>query len=570
MTRYSLHAIILACSLWLPSVCFGQDDLDSFRPADTSSPRSTLREFIEATNKLHARLKADSYLDRNSTKHRPLALKILDCLDASQLPQYDREAAASEAALCLKEIIDRFKIPPYETIPGEEQLANRSEDETISRWTLPGTRLTIARIEDGPQRHEYLFSSGTVERAVSVYNDVRMLPYRDQGPATTPDFYQWYLTAAANPLIGDLVDRLPQFLKNSFWGQAIWKWVGLLLGAALCIFLMIVLYQIHNIVAEAWRPKPLLFCLTIVPPMLAAVAPLCFYQFCNRVLSLRSTPLYLVGFAANLIAIIASVVVVFGISTRIAILIIAAPRINPNGLDAQFIRIMSKIVGVIAAVVVLLEGGHYLGIPIATLVASAGIGGLALALAAQDSLRTLFGTLMLLIDKPFRVGERIVTGKYDGVVEEIGLRSTRLRLLTGHQVSIPNDELARSDIENVGRRPHIRRLTDIRLPLITTQHKITEAIELLRSSLENHEGMTPEYPPRITFLESTAEAHVIRVIYWYSPPKYWDYLAFGERWQLDVLEKFENHGICLAVPIRVTGTTPLHEEVVSGKANKAD
>ena len=571
MTHRNLCIIFLACSLSLPSICFGQSELTAFRPANTSSPRSTLREFIEATNELHARLKADSYLDRNSTKHRPLALKILDCLDASRLPQYDREAAASEAALCLKEIIDRFEIPPYEAIPGKEQLANENKSEQPTKWTIPGTRLTIARIEDGPQRHEYLFSSGTVARAVSVYEDVRLLPYRDQGPATTPGFYQWYLTAAANPLIGELVDKLPDFLKhNNFWGQATWKWAGLFIGAALCILLMTVSYQVYNALVEAWRHRPLLFCLTIAPLILAAVTPLCFYEFCNLVLSLRSTPLYLVGFTANLVAFIASVVVVFGISTRIATLIIAAPRINPQGLDAQFIKIISKIVGVICAVVVLLQGGHYLGIPIATLVASAGIGGLALALAAQDSLRTLFGTLMLLLDKPFRVEERIVTGKYDGIVEEIGLRSTRLRLLTGHQVSIPNDVLARSDIENIGRRPHIRRVTDIRLPLITTQEKITESIEFLRSSLENHEGMNPEHPPRITFFESTAEAHIIRVIYWYAPPHYWDYLAFGERWQLRVLKEFEQRGICLAAPLRITSTSPLPVEPIDNRPTEAD
>lgn len=555
--------IVAVFSLWLPSICFGQSDLAAFRPADTSSPRATLRSFIRATNELHARLKSDSYLDRNSVKHRPLTLQILDCLDVSQLPQYDREATASEAALCLKEIIDRFDIPPYDAIPGKEQLTNREEADQFSSWTIPGTRLTIARIKEGPERHEYLFSSGTVGRAVSVYRDVQTLPYREGGPQTTPGFYQWYLTAAANPVIGGLVEQLPDVLKANLWGQAIWKWFSLVVGAALVILLMIVSYQLHNMIVEKWRPYPLLFCLTIVLPMLAAAAPLGFYEFCNHILSIRSTPLYVVGFGTHLLAIFASVGVVFGISTRVATLIIAAPRINPQGLDAQFIRIMSKLIGVIGAVVVLLEGGHYLGIPIATLVASAGIGGLALALAAQDSLRTLFGTLMLLVDKPFRVGEQIVSGRYDGVVEEIGLRSTRLRLLTGHQVTIPNDQLARSDIENIGRRPHIRRITDLRLPLVTPQTQLNEAINVVRASLDNHEGMDPDFPARVYFLETAPDAYVIRAIYWYSPPRYWDSLAFGERWQFEVLKAFEQLGISLAVPLRIRAMAPRPNETIT-------
>ena len=130
-------------------------------------------------------------------------------------------------------------------------------------------------------------------------------------------------------------------------------------------------------------------------------------------------------------------------------------------------RIVSRLLSISLAVLVFIEGGQYLGIPVTTLLASAGVGGLAVALAAQDTLRNLFGTIMLMADKPFRVGERIVVDDYDGIVEEIGLRSTRIRLLTGHLVTIPNDTLARTDIENVGRRPYIRRVADMRIPLDT-------------------------------------------------------------------------------------------------------
>ena len=101
------------------------------------------------------------------------------------------------------------------------------------------------------------------------------------------------------------------------------------------------------------------------------------------------------------------------------------------------IRIVTKLAGLAGILVILLEGGQFLGIPITTLLAGAGVGGLAVALAAQDTVKALFGTITLMADKPFRVGERIVFQNYDGVVEEIGLRSTRIRLLTGHQATIP-------------------------------------------------------------------------------------------------------------------------------------
>ena len=75
------------------------------------------------------------------------------------------------------------------------------------------------------------------------------------------------------------------------------------------------------------------------------------------------------------------------------------------------------------------------------------------------------------------------------MVEDIGLRSSRIRLLTGHQVTVPNDELSRSHIENVGRRPHIRRISDIHIPLDTRRQKIDEAVTIIRTALDEHEGM---------------------------------------------------------------------------------
>ena len=101
---------------------------------------------------------------------------------------------------------------------------------------------------------------------------------------------------------------------------------------------------------------------------------------------------------------LAAIVVIFASIKRIAETIIASPKINPQGLNAQLIRIISRLASVFFTVILFLVGGQYLGIPVATLLASAGIGGVAVALGAQDTLKTLFGTVSLMADKPFRVG----------------------------------------------------------------------------------------------------------------------------------------------------------------------
>ena len=89
--------------------------------------------------------------------------------------------------------------------------------------------------------------------------------------------------------------------------------------------------------------------------------------------------------------------------------------------------------------------------PISALIAGLGLGGLAFALAAQDTIKNLFGSLVIFSDKPFGLGDRINYDGHDGTIEEVGLRSTRLRRLDGHQVTIPNGELANKSIHNIAK-----------------------------------------------------------------------------------------------------------------------
>ncbi len=532
------------------------ENMDAVRPADTSSPRATLKTFIDSCNEFHRLIQSSRFFDRTSPEHHPLSMRILDCLDTSELPEFERDEAAAEIAVCLKEILDRVDLPPYEEIPGLVNMDAAEEKESVTRWQIPGARITIARVEEGPRRHEYLFSVGTVERAVEQYQDVKALPYRTTGPSVSKDFYRWYTSAPGHPTVAALVDRLPDWAREEIGGQSVWKWAGLLLSVFVALLMMWVSYKLYGNLARRFHElAPIRYCLTIALPILAMVIPLYLVFVAYNYLTLRGTLLYVVSFCANIMALLASLVVVFGTTTRVAETIILSPRINPRGLNAQLIRIASRLLSLLAAVVIILEGGHYLGIPVTTLLASAGIGGLALALAAQDTLKTLLGTIMLLSDKPFRVGERVVFGKYDGTIEDIGLRSTKIRLLTGHQATIPNDELARSDIENVGRRHYIRRVANIHLPLDTPRDKVERSVELIRGVLENHEGMDPDFPPRVYFFDFGDRSFIIRVFYWYKPPNYWDYLAFSEKVNLALFRAFEDQGIQFSLPSKITHTS---------------
>jgi len=524
--------------------------------ADTSSPRATLQSFMQACDEMSQLILQERFLDLNIPTHRASALRILDCLDTSELPEYSKMERAGEAAVCLKEILDRVELPSLEEIPDAEAFQQTDEQPSLFRWRIPGTRITIARVEEGPQRHEYLFSPGTVERAAGYFKDMEEIPYRTHGRATTPGLHRWYISAPKSPAVASLLDRLPNWFRDQTFGMALWKWPGLLISLAAAIALMIGVYWLQRRISINTRRQGLIsYCLSIIVPSLAILIPIGYKKFAGDYLSLRGTPMYLVSFAADLATLIATAVVVFGISNRIAEIFISSPKIHPKGLDAQLIRILTKLVSFACVGIIFLEGGKYLGIPITTLLASAGVGGLAVALAAQDTLKALFGTITLMADKPFRVGDRIILQKYDGVVEDIGLRSTRIRLLTGHQATVPNDELARTDIENVSRRPHIRRVADIHLPLETSRKLTEEAIEIVRQLLDNHEGMDAEFPPRVFFNEFNDDSFNLRLIYWYHPPDYWQFQDYSQRLNLEICKAFEQRGIRFLLPSKIAITS---------------
>jgi len=218
-------------------------------------------------------------------------------------------------------------------------------------------------------------------------------------------------------------------------------------------------------------------------------------------------------------------------------------------------RTAIRITLIIAAVLFWLDN---IGFKVSTLLTGLGVGGLAFALAAQDTLKNLLGSIMILLDKPYKVGQRIVAKGHDGIVEEIGLRSTRLRLLTGHQTAIPNEEMAKIDIENIGQRPHIRRLANIGITYDTPPEKIEKAVDIILKVLENHEGMDPELPPRAYFSEYNPYSLNIMVLYWYHPADYWGYMQFSQWVNLQIAKKFHQEGIKFAFP---TSTTYLSQDV---------
>jgi MscS family membrane protein len=225
------------------------------------------------------------------------------------------------------------------------------------------------------------------------------------------------------------------------------------------------------------------------------------------------------------------------------------------GTESTIDDMLVPIVGKTLRLFIIVIGGiiivqNLTGLKIGPLLASLGIGGLAVALAAKDSIANFFGTLTILFDKPFQVGQRITIDQHDGTVENVGFRSTRIRTLTGHLVTIPNEKLVNSSVENIGERPHIRWLTNIGITYDTPPDKVEKAVQIIREILENHEGMQEDFPPRVFFNGFNDWSLNIMVIVWYHPPNYWDYQAWQQKACLEIMRRFEAEDVDFAFPSR--------------------
>jgi len=186
--------------------------------------------------------------------------------------------------------------------------------------------------------------------------------------------------------------------------------------------------------------------------------------------------------------------------------------------------------------------------PLTSIIAGLGVGGLALALAGQDIMKNFFGSLVILTDRPFEVGDRIKVGDHDGPVESVGFRSTKIRTLSGHLVTLPNSDVMNSAVENISKRPYIKRVANITVTYDTAPGQLHKGIEIIREILAEHEGIDPRRPPLAFFNEFNDVSLNIIVIYWYHNPDFVEYLRFTDRINFAILERFNEEGIEFAFP----------------------
>ncbi len=235
-------------------------------------------------------------------------------------------------------------------------------------------------------------------------------------------------------------------------------------------------------------------------------------------------------------------------------------RRHETPLTDQVVPIIRKTLRVFVLIVaVLFIAQNVFDRNIGSWLAGLGIAGLAVSLAAQDSLKNLFGSVTIFLDRPFLTGQQVTYQGFNGVVEDIGFRSTRLRLFDGTLVSVPNSDIVNTSVQNFSVRPFLRRFLTIGITYDVGVEKMRDAVNIVRGILESDEFRGPvrnpenpnDYPPRVYFNDFAADSLNITIYYYYRPVSdYWGFIDYNQRFNLKLMEEFEKAGIEFAFTSR--------------------
>lgn len=283
-----------------------------------------------------------------------------------------------------------------------------------------------------------------------------------------------------------LINLFPKFGQQQFLGLYLWQIFGALI-------LVLVVFVIHFFLSRLLNPLvnrlsqsklyPSLVDKSLTWRLARLLSILLLLQMLKLLLPLLQLPIEASSFVLNTLRIL-STAVLLAISLRIIdIIFLYVQRFTSNTdhkMDDQLLPIVKRMVQVVVFIFAIIQILRLLDVNITALIAGIGIGGLALALAAQDTVKNLIGSAMIFIDRPFQIGDWIVGDGFEGGVKEVGFRTTRIQTIDSSIISVPNGTIANLSVTNLGMRTY--RLYNATIGV--TYDTPAEKIELFMQGME--------------------------------------------------------------------------------------
>ncbi len=344
------------------------------------------------------------------------------------------------------------------------------------------------------------------------------------------------------------LDRIAPLRESMLLGQPLWKYLASLIYVLLAFYVS----RFIDLVTRVWLKKLAASTETKLDDLLlellkGPIKVVVFVLLLNLGLNIFQWPETVKSYLSKgLIVVVAGALTYLAVKVVNLLLEIWRTRTGHEGdraFNEQLFSFIRKSLDAFIIVVAVLVTAQNLGINITAVITSLSIGGLAVGLAAQDTLANLFGAVALFADKPFREGDQIKLDGAEGVVEAIGLRSTRVRHPEGHLVAVPNKTMGNAIITNLTKRSSIKTVMNLVLAHDLTTEKVKRALELLREIYRSH-SMTQDV--WISFNQFAGRSLNLMIVHWWKGTDYQKYLAGMQELNLTIKERFDAERITLA------------------------
>ncbi len=505
-------------------------------PVKTDHPRDTMVTFMQAMNDYR------QGLESGNTKQLNRINDAIRTLNLKDLPVITKKEQGKKAAILLKEVIDRIIIIRPEFIPNSIE---------IERWRLKDTEITIAKVMDGDRTGEFLFTPSTVERAEEFFAKVKDLPYLKNSGRGAMFRESWDL------------EYFPSWAQKQVLGVCYWQALGLfiaiLFGFILKTLAEFIVKGIKVFITEEESSFRYRFIRALEKPIGLLIAS-AFWFFSIHYLRFEGESLALLTGVIQVILGISVIWAAYRLVDVVSLTLHKWADRTESDLDDQLVPMLTKSLRIFIVVFGILLIFQNLGFNVMSLLAGLGLGGLAFALAAKDTAANLFGSIMILLDRPFRVGDWIRNSSVEGTVEHIGFRSTRIRTFYNSLISIPNSILATTNIDNMGLREYRRVRADLGVTYDTPPEKIEAFIEGIKNIIQANPSTRKDYF-HVVFNGYGSFSLDIMVYYFLTVPDWTDELIEKQNIFLEILRLAHNLEVDFAYP-----TQTLHMETFPEKA----
>ena len=412
------------------------------------------------------------------------------------------------------------------------------------RWEVPNTEIVIERMKSGPRSGEFLFSAGTVARAEEFYERVRELPYTRQVPL---EYLREITISSGGWMIPFAwIKALPPWLRAPVAEQSLWKWIAffLLLG---CFALL--LRPVSRLSRRGSDERPLR------QALLRLSLPLFFLLATPVVTYLALAQINLIGEVASVVELAAAAIMFLAgawIVWRIAPVLRRSAHRHTQNQYREHRRASHSHLHPLTGN--RCRGWHCwpwarsrLGLPVYGIVAGLGVGGLAIALAAQPTMENLIGGLSLFADKPIRVGDVCRYGSEEGTVEAIGIRSTRIRGRDRTLTTMPNAVLSKMPLVSLSQRDQMLIKSVIGVRYETSPDQLRYLLVRIREALLSHPKIQAD-SVRIRFVDFGASSLDIELFAYVKTTKRAEFLSVREELFLRVMDIVNESGTGFAFP----------------------